>query len=87
MYVIFKSNIFADGKTRGDSPLQVQLLSGNIGAGPSGGYNLNDTIYLGGDILSRSDTASESTAAATGTFSTNLTSARFSTWDDSGFYL
>ena len=68
MYVIFNSNIFADAKTRGEFPLQVQLLSGNIGAGPSVGYNLNDTIYLGGDILSRSDTASESTATATGPF-------------------
>ena len=87
MCLLFNSNIFADGKTRGEFPLQVQLLSGNVGAGPSIGYNLNDTIYIGGDILSRSDTASESTAAATGTFSTNLISARFSTWDDSGFYL
>ena len=72
MCLLLNSNIFADGKTRGEFPLQVQLLSGNVGAGPSIGYNLNDTIYVGEDILSRSDTASESTAAATGTFSTNL---------------
>ena len=58
MFLLINNNIFADGKTRGEFPLQAQLLSGNEGAGPSIGYNLNETIYVGGDILSRSDTAS-----------------------------
>ena len=46
MCLLLNSNIFADGKTRVEFPLQVQLLSGNVGAGPSIEYNLNDTIHI-----------------------------------------
>jgi len=55
--ILFNNNIFADGKTRGEFPIQVQLLSGNVGAGPSIGYNINDMIYVGSDSLSKEETA------------------------------
>ena len=85
--ILFNNNIFADGKTRGEFPIQVQLLSGNVGAGPSIGYNINDMIYVGSDSLSKEETATSGSVIGTASFKTNLISVRFSTWDDSGFYL
>ena len=87
MYVVFNSNIFADGKTRGEFPIQAQFLSGNNGGGPSVGYNFTDVIYVGGDFLSAEKTYGEGTVTGSATFLTNLVTARFSPWDDSGFYL
>ena len=87
MCLFFNSNIFADGKTRGEFPIQVQYLSGGNGSGPSVGYNISDVIYVGADLLSETKTAASGSVTGSATFTTNLVTARFSTWDDSGFYL
>jgi len=89
------SHLFADGKTREQFPLQLQILSGNVGVGPSVGYNINKIVMIGVDALSKSETAEESTyygsttnqATGTASYDTTIIYSRFSVWDDSGFYL
>lgn len=77
----------ADGRTRGEMPIQVQLLSSNIGEGVSLGYNFNSTVFIGVESLLRKEEIVESQVLVTGDLTTHQLIARFSVWDDSGFYI
>ena len=89
IFLFLNNNILADGKTRVEFPIQIQITSGGVGAGPSIGYNINDWIYVGAESLSTERKSKPLANGAEGTWSrkTNLFVARISIWDDSGFYL
>lgn len=86
--VLIQTGVYADGKTRKDFPWQAQIASGSVGAGPHLGYNINQWVFVGAESLSRKETTTSTFGTSvTVNQSTNQILARFSTWENSGFYL
>ncbi len=81
------SQLYADAKTRVEFPVQVQLLSNSLGSGVLVGNNFNSTVYAGFEVTSKSVDETFSEVSVSGDFPTAQFNMRFSTWDDSGFFL